>query len=253
MYIKSLTILCISQLTLQAAQYVNLTDIKLNLLKQQKTNKEVYINKDISNIKTNLLKKKIETLKSEIEYGKEEQNYLETSLKVNEKKIDFLINSYKIDEAYVLFKHTEFVSLIKKEEYKRLFNILKYQDYKEMKYLNKNQIKIIINFFFIKISEEKVSIEQLNNFKTNVLKLSNPKITKDDKYRIFRDLEMLKVNFVNAYNYSYKIKVEQTEDKKIKKELKDILLLTEEIFINYYLQTSKEKMFKINIKGLSNE
>ena len=33
MYIKSLTILCISQLTLQAAQYVNLTDIKLNLLK----------------------------------------------------------------------------------------------------------------------------------------------------------------------------------------------------------------------------
>jgi len=242
-------VLSLLPLSLFATSSIDLSEINKKISADKINNKQFVLD-NLSNIKEQVLQQRIEKLKEKLDFKQEEQRFLENMLNVNLDKVNFLINQKKFNEAYVIHSNLEYTDKIKESSLDNFFDVINNNNFEKIKILDKKHISIILEYFFENLNIKNYSIDEIESLKGNILLTSDDKISKDDKYRFFRDISLLNADFVNSYNYSYNIVNENFVDKDIKKSIKNILLLQEEVFIKYYLQTNKETILNINKEGL---
>jgi hypothetical protein len=229
------------------ANNFDLSEINKQIISQDRPQ---FVLDNLTEIKEKILENRIKELKNKIKFENEDKSFLENMLKVNLEKVNALISQKKYNEAYILHSNLEYSNMNEKNLLDNFFEVINNNDFKKLTLLNNNYISISLNFFFNNLNTKNYSLQEIESLKANVLLISNNNLSKDDKYRFFRDISLLSSNFVEAYNYSFNIKNDTFVDNDIKASIKNILLLQEEVFIKYYLQTNKETIMNINKEGL---
>lgn len=186
---------------------------------------------------------------------------LEEQMKSFQSQLNNLISKNEFKEAYIVFKNLKlFDNSFDNSDLNKFFKIINTFttdniDFKELPSINnKNFINKVVSYYFECIQKYRIKdLNSLNKLRVSLLKLRPSLISKDQKYRIFRDLSLVEGEYTNAYNYSFKVEKENFDDSKIKKTIKEILIYMEETFYKFYLQTDKETLKFLNIKGVDNE
>jgi len=232
------------------ANDIDFNEIKEQIIKSDKKNEVLKFVGDLENIKEQVLSKEIKKLNNNLDYKNEESKFLENMLKVNLDKVLTLISQKKYEEAFIIHSNLEYNDVNVKNRLTNFFKVVNDNDFEKLKQLDNKLVSFVLTYFFDNLKNKDYNISDINKLKSSILVLSENQLITDDKYRFFRDISILNGSFVDGYNYSYNIEDETYVDKEIKLSIKNILLLTEEVFLKYYLQTDKETILEINKKGL---
>lgn len=166
-----------------------------------------------------------------------------------------LISRRNYKDAYILFKHIDFDQKI--EEYKSyltFFQIInkmesKHSDFTKISNIHDNFLLThLFNYFFYSVERERINdISILSKISFGLVEIDNKYYSTVEKQRVRYKIALLRGEYVKALTIIETIPELTMEDKKYKKNTKNILTFMQENFFTNYLNMTHTQFKNYNL------